>query len=314
MGSCIRFRQKGGIVIKRWWIYVNEVFLPFSRTALCMLLYAGNMLLYQALLNRSPLVLTPDMLPGVTTLVLMFLYYRIQDEFKDQETDRRFFPNRPVPSGRVSLQDLSILMWLSIALMIAVNMIWGAAPGMFFVFLGFSVLMHVWFFMKKILSRNRLLALATHAPFGFFADLFVVAVYTNRHGLPLLSTESMLTAVWFSLGGFYWDIGRKTRALQEEVPGYQTYSSIIGCRGASALALAFIGLQGLLLVWLPVSGLYIGFFMACSAACAACFLRFIMQPEQGSQRLQTAVELFGAGVIIGILIDLAISRGVQWAN
>jgi 4-hydroxybenzoate polyprenyltransferase len=114
-----------------------------------MLLYAGNMFLFQAFLNQHPLILTPDILPGVTTLVLMFLYYRIQDEFKDQETDRRFFPNRPVPSGRVRLQDLKILMWISIALMVAINIFWGAALGMFFVFLGFSVLMHFWFFMKK---------------------------------------------------------------------------------------------------------------------------------------------------------------------
>ena len=301
-------------LLHRWLIYINEIFLPFSRTALCILLYGGNMFLFQAFLNQSPLILTPDMLPGVTTLVLMFLYYRIQDEFKDQETDRRFFPNRPVPSGRVSLQDLKILMWISIALMVAINIFWGAALGMFFVFLGFSVLMHFWFFMKKKLSGNRLLALATHAPFGFVADLFILAIYTNRHNMPLLSAGSLLTALWFSLGGFYWDIGRKTRAPQEEVHGYQTYSSIIGYRGASALAMAFIGVQGLLLAWLPVSGLYIGFFFVCAAACAACFMSFIMKPERGSRQLQTAVELFGAGIIIGILIDLAVSRGVQWTN
>jgi 4-hydroxybenzoate polyprenyltransferase len=312
--GCNRRKVRDMYLLHRWWLYVNETFLPFSRTALCTLLYAGNMFLYQALIDRHPLVLTHDMLPGVTTLVLMFLYYRIQDEFKDQVTDRSFFPHRPVPSGRVSLQDLRILIWLSIALMVAVNILWGAATGMFFVFLGFSVLMHYWFFMEKILSRNRLLALATHAPFGFFADLFVVAIYTNRCGMPLLSSESMLTALWFSLGGFYWDIGRKTRAPQEEMHGYQTYSSIIGYRGASALALAFIGVQGLLLYWLPVSGFYIVFFCACSAACAACFLRFFIRPERGSRYLQTSVELFGAGIIIGILIDLAVSRGLQWTN
>ena len=301
-------------LLHRWWIYINEIFLPFSRTAICMLLYAGNMFLFQSFLNQSTLILTFDMLPGVTTLVLMFLYYRIQDEFKDQETDRRFFPDRPVPSGRVSLRDLKILMWLCIALMVVINIFWGAVLGMFLVFLGFSVLMHFWFFMGNILSRNRLLALATHAPFGFVADLFILSIYSNRHGVSLLSTGALLTALWFSLGGYYWDSGRKTRAPQEEIPGYQTYSSIIGYRGASALAMAFIGVQGLLLAWLPVTRFYIGFFLLCAVACAACFLHFIIRPERGSRYLQTAVELFGAVIIIGILIDLAFSRGVLWTN
>lgn len=306
--------ERGLVVIQRWWIYIWEGYLPVSRIAACMLLYIGVMFLYQAQLDRSPLVLTPDMLPGVTTLVLMFLYYRIQDEFKDRETDRTFFPHRPVPSGRVTLADLTALIWVDFAALFALNFLWGGAIGMFLVFFCFSLLMHKWFFLEKTISQNRLLALATHGPFGFISNLFVVAIFANRYNTALLGADGILAALWFSLGGFYWDIGRKTRAPHEEMQGYQTYSSIIGQRGASALALGFVCLQGLLLVWLPVSRLYIGGFALLTLACAAFFGGFLLKPERGSKHLQLATEVFSCLVMLGMIIDLAVSRGVAWTR
>ena len=300
------------VVIQRWWIYIWEVYLPVSRIAACVLLYAGVMFLYQARLDRSPLVLTPDILPGIATLALMFLYYRIQDEFKDRETDRRFFPYRPVPSGRVTLADLTALMWVDFAALFALNILWGGAVGMFLVFFCFSLLMHKWFFLEKTISQNRLLALATHGPYGFICNLFVVAIFANRCGTVLLGADGILAALWFSLGGFYWDIGRKTRAPHEEMQGYQTYSSIIGHRGASALALAFVCLQGLLLAWLPVSRLYAGGFALLTLAYAGLFAGFLLKPERGSLHLQLATEVFSCAVMLGMIIDLAFSRGVAW--
>ena len=301
-------------MIQRWWIYIWEVYLPLSRIAACMLLYAGVMFLYQAQLGRSPLVLTLDMLPGIATLALMFLYFRIQDEFKDRETDRRFFPDRPVPSGRVTFADLTALMWADFAALFALNLLWGGATGMFLVFFCFSLLMHKWFFLEKTISQNRLLALATHGPFGFIGNLFVVAIFANRFGTAPWGAEGLLAALWFSLGGFYWDIGRKTRAPHEEMPGYQTYSSIIGHRGASALAFAFVCLQGLLLVWLPVSPLFAGVFALLTLALAAFFAGFLLKPERGSKHLQSATEVYSCAVMLGMSIDLAVVRGVAWMS
>src|SRR5262249_51736925 len=129
-------------MLKRWWIYLNEVFLPGSRTIAAVLLVVGIQCLYQGLLGRHPLMLTWDTAAAVVTIVLILLYYRVMDEFKDAETDRKFFPNRPVPSGRVTFRDLKVLMWMTFAALFALNFAWGLVIVPFLILFGFSVLMH----------------------------------------------------------------------------------------------------------------------------------------------------------------------------
>ena len=301
-------------LLQRWWIYISEVFPPGIRLAMSLMFYAGVTCLYQGLVNRSPLIVNWDLIPCTTTVFLMYFYFRLQDEFKDQDTDRMFFPQRPVPSGRVSLHDLKILMVANFAVLLALNIVWGRAVGMFLLFLLYSMLMHKWFFIERIMSCNRLFALATHGPFGFIANLFIVAVYVNRYEPPVELPAAILASLWFGMTCFYWDVARKTRAPREEMPGYQTYSAMIGYRGSCALTLAFVLVQGLLLVFFPVSRLYTAAFWLCAAGLGAVFIRFLRSPDQGSGQLQPAAELFTAAVNLGIIGDLIMSRGLAWTN
>jgi 4-hydroxybenzoate polyprenyltransferase len=301
-------------LLKRWWIYISEVYPPGLRLAMSLMFYAGVTFLYQGLVSRSPLVVNRDLLPCTATVFLMYFYFRLQDEFKDRDTDRMFFPHRPVPSGRVSLADLRILMAVNFAALLVLNLLWGRAVGMLLVFLGYGMLMHNWFFMEKLISENRLLALATHGPFGFIANLFIVAVYVNRYEAPIELPAAILASLWFGMTCFYWDLARKTRAPREEMPGYQTYSAMIGYKGSSALTLAFILVQGLLLAFFPVSRLYTAAFWLCAAGLAAVFIRFLRKPDRGSGQLQPAAELFTAAVNLGIIADLIISRGLAWMS
>src|SRR4249920_1442559 len=128
-------------MLKRWLIYLNEVFLPGSRTLVSLVLAVGIQCLYQAMTGKAPLVLTWDTAGAVATLVLILLYYRIQDEFKDAATDRKFFPNRAVPSGRVHFSDLKALMWTTFALLFIINFAWGLVIVPFLVLFGFALLM-----------------------------------------------------------------------------------------------------------------------------------------------------------------------------
>lgn len=301
-------------LLQRWWIYISEVFPPGIRIAMSLMFYAGVTCLYQGLANRSPLAVNWDLIPCTVTVLLMYFYFRLQDEFKDQDTDRQFFPHRPVPSGRVKLADLKILMGVNFVVLLALNLVWGRAIVMFLVFLGYSMLMHKWFFIERIMSDNRMLALATHGPFGFFANLFIVAVYVNRYEVPMDIPAGILASLWFSMTCFYWDVARKTKAPREEMPGYQTYSAMIGCRASSALALAFVFVQGGLLALCPVSRLYLAVFWLCAAGLAAVFIHFLRNPDRGSSRLQPAAEFFTAAVNVGIITDLIIQRGLAWTN
>ncbi len=298
----------------RWLIYLNEVFLPGSRTLVSLVLVVGIQCLYQAMLGRAPLTLTWDTVPAVFTLVLILLYYRVQDEFKDAETDRKFFPNRPVPSGRVGFNDLKWLMWTTFVLLFAINLVWSLVIVEFFVLFVFALLMHRWFFLESYLSSNRLLAFATHAPISLIGNYFVVAVYANRFDAPLFTRASLAVAVWFALPSLAWEIARKTRAPSEEVPGYQTYSAMIGSAAAAMLSTAFVVVQCGLTLVLPVSRAYELVMVVLTLAYGVWFVRFASRPAVGSRSLRPVAEVYGLVTTLGLIADLAIARGLLWSG
>ena len=299
-------------MLRRWLTYLNEVFLPGSRTLASVILVVGIQWLYQSLLGRAPLVLSTDSLFAVVTLVLILLYYRVQDEFKDAETDRRFFPHRPVPSGRVTFTDLRALMWLTFAALFALHAIWRVAVVPFLALFTFAVLMHNWFFLKRHISTNRLLALVTHAPVSLIGNYYALAVYTNRLGEPISVGPAWLTIVWFALPSLAWEIARKTRAPAEEIPGYQTYSAMIGSAGAALLSIVFVVAQCGLAFALPASTTYLVLLLAMSAAYVIWFVRFALRPSIGSKTLKPVAELFSLVSTIGLIADLALGRGMRW--
>ncbi len=307
-------------MVGRWWIYLREAFRPGSRLLFALMLYVGIQLAYQALRGRAPLALTLDIVPGAITIWLILLYYRLSDEFKDAETDRLYFPERPVPSGRVRLDDLRILLWLDAAVLIALNAIWGRAALAFAALLGFAFLMRHWFFLEGTISRNRLLAFATHAPVSLFANFFVLSVYANRFGEPLFARgaafDTVFVAIWFALPAYAWEIARKTRAPGEEQPGYQTYSAMLGPRASALIALAFIAghVAGFVAVagrldWSPALLAVVG------AAAAAAFVvlgRFVARPATGGSPLRPVTELYTLAISVAPIGDLALRRGIAW--
>lgn len=300
-------------MLRRCWTYLNEVFLPVSRTLLSVVLVVGIQWVFQAMLGRAPLVLSlPDSLAAVITLVLILLYYRVQDEFKDAETDRRFFPHRPVPSGRVTFGDLKALMWLTFALLFALHVTWRLVLVPFLVLFVFAVLMHKWFFLERYIAANRLLAFVTHAPVSLLGNYYALAVYAYRFDAPTFTRPGLLSIVWFALPSLAWEIARKTRAPAEEIPGYQTYSALIGSPKAAMLSVAFVLVQCALGFALPASIWYLAMLVAITAGYAAWFARFAARPGIGSRSLKPVAELYGLVSTIALLADLGFNRGVSW--
>jgi hypothetical protein len=299
-------------MLSRWLIYLNEVFLPGSRILVSLVLAVGVQCLYQAMLGKAPLVLTWDTLAAVATLVLVLLYYRVQDEFKDAATDRKFFPNRPLPSGRVRFGDLKVLMWTTFVLLFAINIAWGLVILPFLVLFGFALLMHKWFFMEKYIASNRLLAFVTHAPVSLIGNYFVIAVYANRFNAPLLTFSALIAAVWFALPSLAWEIARKTRAPFEEIPGYQTYSAMIGSTNSAMLSIAFVLAQCVLTLFLPLSPAYIGLLIVVTMGYVAWFVRFAWKPAIGSKTLRPVAEIYGLVSTVGLIADLGMTHGILW--
>ena len=299
-------------MLKRWWIYLNEVFLPMSRIVAVSIMVAAVLCLYQAMLGRAPLVLNWDAIPAAFTLVLILLYWRVQDEFKDAETDRKYFPHRPVPSGRVRFSDLRFMMWTIFAALFVVNLAWGLVIVPFLVLFVYSVLMHKWFFLEKYIASNRLLAFATHGPIGLVGNYFVLATFANRYQTPLSGSAVLVSVLWVALPGFAWEIARKTRAPHEEISGYQTYSAMIGSTKAAALSTVFVLTQCGLALTFPVSAAYLGVLITFTAVYVIWFVRFAFKPSIGSKSLRPMAEIYSLVSLSGLVADLAIVRGIVW--
>lgn len=215
----------------RIWIYFIETFKLPSRLALTVL----NVFIIQLYtINQFDPYL---FLIGSVVLFFSLLYYRICDEFKDEETDKIFFPERPLPSGRVKKEDLKGLrllagfFLLSFPLLSLPSVLWG-----YFVFID-CLLMQFYFFVPKKMEKNRLLAFATHAPYAIVVNFYLVALHCLPNNIPILSSHNIALIIALSIPGFHWEVIRKT--FVRERPGYQTYSSLLGYQGAIFLSLVF---------------------------------------------------------------------------
>jgi 4-hydroxybenzoate polyprenyltransferase len=198
-------------------------------------------------------------IPALSTFLLL-IYYRISDEFKDYETDKKFFPDRPIPSGRLFLSDLKyMLITVSIA-GLALNIIFPQAIYEYIAAFLFTVAMGKWFFMEKIISKNRMLAFFTHAPVGLFLYWYNIMWLLNFENVQW-SVQAKLCLIGFIvLPGLTWEILRKTYLPQDEMPGYQIYSTMLGFTGSLVFASLWIVLtilnnSLLIMLFEPLRGL-----------------------------------------------------------
>jgi 4-hydroxybenzoate polyprenyltransferase len=300
--------------LARWGVYLREMFPPASRVGAALLSTIVVFWPARALHGLPVPVFDTAFWVGAATYLLVMLYYRLCDEFKDAETDRRYFPERPLPSGRVGFDDLVWLRGLTVAVMFALNLILPLALPEFLAMFAFAFLMGKWFYLPELIGGNRLLAFLTHAPVSLFGAFYLLALVTRPASLPLFGAEHWLIALWVSLPGYIWEILRKTRAPREERAGYQTYSVMIGYRACVAVGLALLGAHAALAAGL-IARLGLGAGVAWGAAAlagllAVALLRFAFtarRPDADSRFLRPATELY-AGLslaLVGAALGLA---------
>lgn len=297
--------------LARWGVYLREMFPPFSRIGVALLSTVAVFWPERALRGLPVPVLDPQFWLGAGTYLLVMLYYRLCDEFKDAETDRRYFPDRPVPSGRVDLDDLDWLRKLCVAAMVVPNLLWPHALPEFLAMLAFAFLMGKWFYLPSLIGNNRLLAFLTHAPVSLFGVFYLLALASGPESPPLFGGTHWLLALWICLPGYIWEIARKTRAPHEEQAGYQTYSIMIGPGACVAVVLVLLGIHAAVAVRLAaLLGLaaWVGWgSVALAGALAAVLLSFVLTARRrsgGSWLLRPASEFYGGAsvVLLGVCL------------
>ena len=61
---------------------------------------------------------------GAYTVFAFYMYLRVADDFKDYETDKRLFPNRALPSGKVNKRDLIVACTLAQVIAFILNVLY----------------------------------------------------------------------------------------------------------------------------------------------------------------------------------------------
>ena len=221
----------------RMWVYLREMYPLPARFVTAMLLYLSFTLLLAAIQGRRPLwEFSWILLGGLGGFLLAFIL-RLMDELKDSLIDRQLFPERPVPSGRVTLTDIRITLWATGALFLLLHLNAGAAMFSATALLAYSLLMFRYFFLSPRWKSKLLVNLATHNPVVAVLLLHYIVLFALQYGIPWgdLRLELLVPVgmYWFLL--LSWELCRKVRYREEETD-YQTYSRIFGPVGAVAVA------------------------------------------------------------------------------
>jgi hypothetical protein len=266
-------------MLKRIGIYLNEMF-PITSFIGTMLTALAVQLTYLRLYGVSPRLELALFIPGMV-LVLISLLLRIMDEFKDYQDDLRNFPDRPLPSGRVTHFDLKVLGWICVGGVVLLStyslpmFLWGIVT------LAFTGLMLKWFFMETIMRKSLPLALVTHHPIVVYNFLYVIIASMEMYpGVDFGQSIYILPVVFIFTN---WELTRKIRAPEQET-AYTTYSKIMGPRPAILTALLlqllFIGAVVLILMKIFTPAWLVSLFLLVQAGLLMPSLIFLLRLSQ----------------------------------
>jgi 4-hydroxybenzoate polyprenyltransferase len=302
----------------RLWDYIREMFPPAVAVPAGVASFFSIYFLLQAASGSGagPVIVTWRAGVGAATVVLVMLLLRIFDELKDLDADKVYFPDRPVPSGRVTAQDLQALA-VSIAspVMVANFAAGGVMLKGFAALFAFCLLTFRYFFVPHLIRPRILVTLATHQPLVPLTSFYCATVFARDTGASPFTRETLLAVAMFWLGGLAWEIARKIRAREDET-AYVTYSRVFGTRVAPLLpaaavagsaAVAALGF-GLPLRFSAPWFAVVGFAALVSIAAD---LRFAIAPTPPASRaLRPATELFLTVIHVATVAEVLVRRGI----
>lgn len=303
---------------RRLWAYLLERFNPYSNMLLIVSYYSSNQFLAQLLTHPGEAVsYSLRSLAGAVIMLCMFFHLRVFDEHKDYEDDCRYFPNRVLQRGLITLRDLKRLGAVALALELALGALLGPATliGVGLA-IAFSVLMLREFFCRAWLKRHFLLYAASHMLIMPLFALVVYSVTTGRY-----PWQAPFWFVFYAFVGFFvtfnWEVSRKIRAPQDEIPGVDSYTRIFGTYGAAHVVLlirlvdtAMVALVG----W--AVGVAPWFYAALVALFGVCLIGFFDYRFHTSTRTARRMEAYAGMYIVAFDLILATEilrmQGVRW--
>lgn len=219
---------------------------------------------------------------GAFTVFAFLLWLRVADDLKDFETDKKLFPDRPLPSGRVFKKDIVIACVIVQAIAVALNVIFMWDSIIFFVILYiYGYLMSKWFFQRAKIQPSLPLALITHNPVQAFVNLYIIGFTLLKYNLPWITLTNIMALWTLYFPALIWEVSRKIKAPKDE-NDYTTYSKLFGYKDATkfVLILTIVDIiTNFILVW-NLNKISVGVLFLLVSWMTWKFIQFMKDPEQ----------------------------------
>ena len=292
--------------------YLNERFPPIANVLLILTYYSSNQFLAIALTTPGP-VMHYDRWSflGMLMLVSFFFHIRVFDEHKDYEEDCRYFPDRVLQRGLVTLRQLKIAGGIAIVIELAIVALRGPqALTAWAIAFGFTLLMLREFFAREFLKRHFILYAVSHMLVMPLLSLLVFSFATRRWPWEAPPWFWVYAFVGFFVT-FNWEVSRKIRAPEQEIDGVESYTKIFGTFGAAWLVLAIRAIDTLLVA---AVGRHLGasswFYVALGALYAVCLFGFFQYRFRPTPRHAKMMEVYAGMymIVFDLLVALELAR------
>lgn len=229
---------------------------------------------------------------GAFTVFAFLLWLRVADDLKDFETDKRLFPDRPLPSGRVYKKDVMIACVIVQAIAVALNVIFMRDNLWAFVILYiYGYLMSKWFFRKKKIQPSLPLALITHNPVQAIINLYIISFTVIKYDLEPITLTNVMALWTLYFPALIWEVSRKIKAPKDE-NDYTTYSKLFGYKKSTRFVLILTIMDiitNFILVW-NLNKISVCVLALLVSWMTWKFIRFMKDPERFV--LVTKVEIY----------------------
>lgn len=226
-----------GARFKAW---MDERF-PLKNSILSILVYFSTALVARSAVGEDAVAIKfTDLIGCIVTWSLFFLL-RVFDEHKDYELDVKNHPQRVLQSGLITLTHLKIAglicFLVQVLWCLTLDRGFGSAFAAWALMFLWACLMTVEFFCGEWLEKR-----LTLYAFSHMLIMFLIGWWAANMASPDVSLDFGLTAhlLMLFVGGFAFEITRKTRGPEEERETVDSYTRIFGVQGASYLVLGLV--------------------------------------------------------------------------
>ena len=293
--------------------YLNERFPPIANVLLILVYYSSNQFLAKALTNPGPMHYDRWSFLGMLMLVCFFFHIRVFDEHKDYEEDCKYYPDRILQRGLITLRHLKIAGAIAIATELVIVALRGPqALAAWAIAFGFTLLMLKEFFAHDFLKRHFLLYATSHMLVMPLLSLLVFSFATLRWPWEAPGWFWVYSFVGFFVT-FNWEVSRKIRAPEQEIDGVDSYTKIFGTFGAAYIVLAIRAIDTALVA---AVGWHLGvrnwFYIALIVLYAVCLFGFFQYRFRPTPRHAKMMEVYAGMYMIVFDLLVAVELGRKY--